>query len=103
MDEVNWETIEVVAVVMERLVLALTTAAIEEDAVSVLALTALTIPDVCVSVFELTWEVIELEADWRFASVASDPVSSPAPVSVLVADVQISAARDPREVSVLPE
>src|SRR5664279_3000596 len=79
----------------------------DEYAVSVCALTALVMPEVCVSVCAFTFvvpvvmaEPSEDEAlvtsDWS----ASEPLESPAPVRVRVADVHTSAARVPKFESV---
>jgi len=88
-----------------ELVLALTTAAIDEEAVriaaSVFALTSEVMPAVAEFVLALTTAATDDEALSISDSVASEPVSSPAPVRVRVALLHTSTASVPNEVSVL--
>ena len=85
-------------------VFAFTTAAIDDDAVptieSVLLFTELTIPLVAEFVFAFMTAASELEAVVTSLAVASDPESSPAPVSVRVAFDQTSATSVPKPESV---
>jgi hypothetical protein len=78
------------------------TAASDDEAVpillSVFALTALVIPDVCVLVFELTCEVIELDALCISDKVAKLPTDNPLPVNSRVPLFHTSAASVPKVV-----
>jgi hypothetical protein len=78
-----------------------TTAAIEEDAVSVCAFTALVTPAVAVFVFPFTTAATEELALCTSDKVAKEPDESPASVSVLVPVPHTSDASVPNEVSVL--
>jgi hypothetical protein len=94
-----------------ELVLELITAASDVDAVKtvelVFALTALVIPAVAEFVFALITAASDVDAVETVVPtvvtsdcVASEPASSPAPVSVLVALLQTSVASVPNELSV---
>jgi hypothetical protein len=87
------------------LVFAFITAANEVLAVStvelVFALTAEVIPPVALFVFVFTSATTELEAFVTSDTVASEPESSPAPVSVRTVFVHTSATSVPKDVSVL--
>ena len=77
------------------------TAASEVLAVNTVALvfefTAPVIPDVALLVFALTSATTELDAFVTSDCTASDPVSRPAPVSVLTLLVHTSAAKVPND------
>jgi hypothetical protein len=96
------EPIDVEALLIALFVFALITLASDDDAVpillSVLALTVVAILPVCVFVFELTCEVIELDALCMSDNVAREPEDKPAPVNVRVPLFHTSATSVPNVV-----
>ncbi len=101
--EVSDAPIDDDAVVTMLLVFAFTTAAIEDDAMSVCAFTPVVTPAVAELVLAFTSATTEDDAVCTSDCVASDPALRPAPVSVRVAEDQTSVASVPNEESVREE